>query len=411
MKNAKRIRFACYASNLTMSVVSSLSPILFLTFRSLYGISFSAMGFLVLINFCSQLLIDLVFSFFSHKFDMEKSVRSIPYLAGVGFLIYGLVPLFFPKFAFGGLLLGTVLFSAASGFSEVLVSPVVAALPSENPDRDMSALHSVYAWGVVFVTVFSTGFLLLFGKENWFFLPLLLLSFPVLCAALFFGVKLPEMKTAENASGAFVFLKEKRFSLFVLLIFFGGAAECTMGQWCSGYLEKAFSIPKIWGDLFGVALFSVMLGLGRTLYSKIGKNIERVLRFGFLGAAILYLVAALIQNPVFGLVACALTGFCVSMLWPGTLVAAEKDFAAGGVVMYAFLAAGGDLGAALGPQLVGLLSDFAISSRALSAWMEAFSLSPEAFGLKLGLFAAAAFPVSGLCLSVFLFRRRTKNKI
>jgi hypothetical protein len=392
-----------------MSVVASLSPVLFLTFRSLYGISFSALGFLVLINFCSQLLIDLLFSFFSHKFNIEKAVKSIPYLAGLGFLVYGLVPLFFPDFAFGGILLGTVLFSAASGFSEVLVSPIVAALPSEKPDRDMSALHSVYAWGVVFVTAFSTGFLFLFGKENWFFLPLLFLFLPVLCAALFFGVNLPEMKTAENTSGAFAFLKDRRFSFFVLLIFFGGASECTMGQWCSGYLEKAFSIPKIWGDLFGVALLSVMLGLGRTLYSKLGKNIERVLRSGFLGAAILYLLAACGQNPILGLVSCALTGFCVSMLWPGTLVAAEKDFASGGVVMYAFLAAGGDLGASVGPQMVGLLSDFAISFPAFSPLMQGLSLSPESFGLKLGLLAAAIFPTAGFLLSLFLFRKKEKN--
>ena len=231
----------------------------------------------------------------------------------------------------------------------------------------------------------------------------MLLFLPVLCAALFFGVNLPEMKTAENTSGAFAFLKDRRFSLFVLLIFFGGASECTMGQWCSGYLEKAFSIPKIWGDLFGVALFSVMLGLGRTLYSKLGKNIERVLRFGFLGAAILYLLAACGQNPILGLVSCALTGFCVSMLWPGTLVAAEKDFASGGVVMYAFLAAGGDLGASVGPQMVGLLSDFAISFPAFSPLMQGLSLSPESFGLKLGLLAAAIFPTAGFLLSLFLF--------
>ena len=63
----KRLKYACYTSNITMSAVGNLSPVLFLTFRSLYGISYSLLGLLVLINFCTQLGIDLVFSFFSHK--------------------------------------------------------------------------------------------------------------------------------------------------------------------------------------------------------------------------------------------------------------------------------------------------------------------------------------------------------
>lgn len=36
-----RLKCACYTTNITMSVVGNLSPILFLTFRSLYGISYS----------------------------------------------------------------------------------------------------------------------------------------------------------------------------------------------------------------------------------------------------------------------------------------------------------------------------------------------------------------------------------
>ena len=51
------------------------------------------------------------------------------------------------------------LISVAAGLCEVLLSPLVAALPSDNPERDMSKLHSVYAWGVVAVIILSTLFL------------------------------------------------------------------------------------------------------------------------------------------------------------------------------------------------------------------------------------------------------------
>ena len=59
-QNYNRLKLACYTSNLSMSIVGNLSPLLFLTFRSLYGISYSLLGLLVLINFFTQLIIDLI---------------------------------------------------------------------------------------------------------------------------------------------------------------------------------------------------------------------------------------------------------------------------------------------------------------------------------------------------------------
>ena len=37
--NYTRLKLSCYTTNLTMSVVASISPVLFLTFRADYGIS------------------------------------------------------------------------------------------------------------------------------------------------------------------------------------------------------------------------------------------------------------------------------------------------------------------------------------------------------------------------------------
>ena len=153
MNKIKRLKYACYTTNITMSAVCNLSPVLFLTFRSLYGISYSLLGFLVFINFLTQLGIDLIFSFFSHKFNIEKTVKSIPIISFVGFLVYAVSPFIFKDSVYIGLLIGTIIFSAASGFCEVLISPVIAAIPSDDPDREMSKLHSVYAWGVVFVII------------------------------------------------------------------------------------------------------------------------------------------------------------------------------------------------------------------------------------------------------------------
>lgn len=390
-----------------MSVVGNLSPLLFLTFRELYGISYSLLGLLVLINFCTQLGIDLIFSFFSHKFNIQKTVRLMPILTVIGLFIFALWPLFFPQTAYAGLVVGTVLFSVSSGLGEVLISPIIAAIPADDPDREMSKLHSIYAWGVVAVVLFSTLFLLLFGKASWHWLTLILALIPITSALLYAGSEIPPMETPEKTSGALHLLKNTGLWLCVFAIFLGGAAECTMAQWCSGYLEQALGIPKVWGDIFGVALFAVMLGTGRTLYAKIGKNITKVLLACAVGSTLCYLTAAVSPIPVIGLLACALTGLCTSMLWPGNLIVASDRFPKGGVFVFALMAAGGDFGASVGPQLVGVVTDVALENSTLVGLAESLSLSPEQFGMKLGMLIGMLFPL--IAIPVMLVIRRKER--
>ena len=402
--NYSLAKFACYTSNISMSIVSNLSPVLFLTFHSLYGISYSLLGLLVLINFVTQLTIDLIFSFFSHKFNIPLTVKSMPIFTLTGLLIYGFAPVLFPENIYLGLALGTVIFSISGGLSEVLISPVIAAIPSKDPDREMSKLHSIYAWGVVLVIVVSTLFLFFIGEEKWQYLAFIFALVPLIAALLFAFSEIPHMDTPEKASAAFHLLGNRGVWLCVLAIFLGGASECTMAQWASGYLEGALGISKVWGDIFGVALFSVMLGFGRTLYSKIGKNIERVLMLGAIGAFICYVTAAVFPIPLVGLIACAFTGFCVSMLWPGSLIVATDRFPSGGVFIFALMASGGDLGASIGPQLIGLITDVIAENGTFSAMFAGFA--PEQIGMKCGMLIASIFP---LC-AVFIYKKIAKSK-
>ena len=398
----RRLKYACYSANVTMSATSCLSPILFLTFRSLYGISFSQLGFLVLINFSTQLLVDLALSFFSHRMNLDKTVRRIPLFALIGFVIYALMPAFFSQSAYFWLCVGTVIFSFAAGLAEVLISPVIAALPCEDTDRELSKLHSVYAWGCVGVVIPGAGLLVLLGSANWYWIPLVFALLPALSTALFWSAKIPEMEKPARATGALKLLCDKKVLLSVACIFFGGASECTMAQWCSGYLEKAMEIPKFWGDLFGTALFSVALGMGRSLYAKYGKKIHTVLICCFGSTALCYLVAAVTPFPVLGLVACVLTGICASMLWPGNLVVAAERNPAAGVFIYAIMAAGGDLGVSVGPQLMGIVADVTVASSAASVFCEKYALTPESLGMKAGMLVATVFPFCGLILTLFL---------
>ena len=53
---------------------------------------------------------------------------------------------------------------------------------------------------------------------------------------------------------------------------------------------------------------------------------------------------------------CALCGFSVGIMWPGTLSISAKTLPAGGTAMFALYALAGDLGGSIGPSVVGAVS-------------------------------------------------------
>ena len=87
------------------------------------------------------------------------------------------------------------------------------------------------------------------------------------------------------------------------------------------------------------------------------------------------LLITLVPNPVVNLIGCAVCGFAISLMWPGTLSIAPKALPLGGTAMYALLALAGDVGCSSGPTLVGFVSSL--------------------FGdnLKVGILAAMIFPI------------------
>ena len=383
-----------------------------MTFRNLYGLSYSLLGLLILINFCTQLTVDLIFSFFSHKFNISYAVKLTPILTTIGLLVFTASPWILPnEFVYVGLALGTLIFSASGGLTEVLISPIIAKIPAKDPDREMSKLHSIYAWGAVAIVVIATLYIYLFGAENWQWIALVFTLIPITACVLYAGVEIPDIESSGKTEGALKMLKNGGVWLCVIGIFLGGSAECTMSQWSSGYVEGALQIPKIWGDIFGVALFSLALGLGRTLYSKIGKNIEKVLVFGAMGATVCYLIATFSSVAIAGLIACALTGFCVSMLWPGMLIVASEKFPSSGVFIYALMASGGDLGASVGPQLVGIVADTVIASDIAISFAEKWALTPEQLGMKAGMLVGTLFPLAAIFVFLVLWKgKRKANK-
>ena len=412
MKHYNRTRFACFSAYFTMSSVFCVPPLLFVTFRELYGISYTLLGTLVLTNFCTQLLVDLIFTAFSKRFNYKIIVRVMPLVTSLGLGLYALLPTLFPQKAYLGLLLGTIVFSVASGLSEVLLSPTIAALPSENPQRDMSTLHSLYAFGVVTMVVVSTMFLKLFSFGNWDYLIYFLAALPVFSSLLFLFSPMPDFVSADETATVSGTKKRTMGLVFcVLCIFFGSCAENVMSNWISSYMENALGVEKALGDILGVAMFAVLLGLARISYARFGKKIFRVLLCGMIGASVCYLVVAFSSNTYLAFAACILTGLCTSMLWPGSLIMMEENLPGMGVAAYALMAAGGDLGASAAPQLMGVVIDAVSASGFARELSVSLGITAEQVGLKVGMLVSALFPIVGVVVLLLAMRFFKKNRL
>lgn len=410
-KNFKRTKFACYLAYFTMSSIFSLPPLLFASLQDMYGISYTLLGTLVLTNFCTQLTVDLIFTAFSKHFNIKKVIRVMPLITSAGLLIYTLIPNLFPQYAYAGLIIGTVLFSVSAGLSEVLLSPVIAAIPSDNPQRDMSLLHSLYAFGVFTVVVVSTLFLRIFGAENWMWLTIFWAALPITAAVMFMLSPMPDMDSSssdEDAKGTG--RRTLAMAICVASIFFGSCAENAMSNWVSTYMENALQVDKTLGDILGMAMFAILLGIARISYAKFGKNIIRVLLVGMMGAALCYFVAGLSTNVFFAFFACILTGLFTAMLWPGTLIMMEENLPGLGVAAYALMAAGGDLGASVAPQLLGIVVDKVAVSNFAAELGASLNLAPEQIGLKAGMLVTAIFPILGTGVIIFAIRYFKKCK-
>lgn len=413
MKNYKRTKLACYSAYVTMASAFALPPLLFVTFHDMYGVSYTLLGTLVLINFCTQLTVDLILSFFSKYFNEKFLVRVMPIITSLGLTFYAFSPMIFPNSVFTGFAIATVIFSISAGLSEVLVSPVVAALPSDNPGRDMSFLHSLYGVGVTVVILISTIFFKVFGSENWSYLTLLFAALPISTAILFMTSPMPDMTPSEESKSG---EKSKKYivglALCVACIFFGSCAENTMSNWVSSFMENAIGIDKALGDILGTAMFAILLALTRMGYAKFGKSITPILFIGMIGAVACYLLAGLSTNAVVALIACALTGMFTSMLWPGALIFMEKKLPGAGVAAYALMASGGDLGASIAPQLMGIVVDKVTASTFASNLATQTGLTAEQIGMKSGMLLTTVFPLIGivaLVVTVRYFKKSTNN--
>lgn len=389
--NYKKTLLACYLGCITQAIAANFAPLLFLTFKSTYGISLEKIALIPFVFYLTQLLIDFAATKFADKIGYRTCVTASQVLSAFGLALMVILPDIFPV-PFMGILISVVFYALGSGLIEVLVSPIVEACPFENKDGMMSLLHSFYCWGAVGVISGSTLFFAVFGIENWKILTLIWALVPLVNTFNF--ITCPIERLLENGESLSIrkLLSLPLFWLMILLMICSGASEATMAQWASAFTESALGVSKTIGDLAGPCLFAVFMGISRMLYGKMSEKLDLTKTMLLCGmmCAVCYLLASLSPLPFLGLAGCALCGMAVGILWPGTISLSSQKCPKGGTAMFAFLALAGDLGATVSPAMVGSISEMAGGN------------------LKIGLLIATIFPILSV-VGLFVLNR-TINK-
>ena len=378
MKNQyNKTVFACFVGYIVQAIINNFVPLLFLTFQRSYGIPLSQITLLVTLNFAMQLAVDLASVAFVDRIGYRASMILAHVFAAAGLLLLTVLPELLPN-PFIGILCAVMVYAVGGGLLEVLVSPVVEACPSDNKEKAMSMLHSFYCWGHVGVVALSTAFFAIFGISHWKVMAVLWAVVPLMNIIAFAKVPMASLiQEGEKGYSLRELFRVKMFWVLLIMMICAGASEQAVSQWASTFAEKGLGISKAAGDLAGPMSFAVLMGLSRVFYGKYGDKIE-LDRFMIASSVLCiasYLLISLSPTPVVSLIACAVCGLSVGIMWPGTFSKSAAMLPRGGTAMFALLALGGDVGCSGGPTLVGFVS------------------SNLGDNLKMGILAGIVFPL------------------
>lgn len=350
---------ACYLGFITQAIAINFLPLLYLTFFNEYGISLSRLAVLSLCLFMTQLAVDLICAKYVDKFGYRRCVVLSEITSGLGLAGLSFLPDIMPT-PFAGIVICVIVYAIGSGLIEVLGSPIVEACPFENKGAMMSLLHSFYCWGSVGVILGSTLFFYVFGLQHWRILAIIWSLVPFYNTYNFATCPIEPLVQDGEGMSLSALLKNKMFWLFIVLMVCAGASELSMSQWASAFAESALKVSKTVGDLAGPCAFAVFMGISRTIYGKFGEKMDLTAFMLVSGVLCLacYLTAALSRVPAVGLIGCALCGFSVGIMWPGSISIAASRLPKGGTAMFALLALAGDTGGSIGPAIIGNVAQY-----------------------------------------------------
>lgn len=391
-----KTKMACYLGYITQAISVNLLPLLFVTFQKEFSVTLTELGLLASVIFVVQIIVDLLAARFGRHLSYRVGCVAAHVCATAGLVLMSFLPSLLSK-PYVGVLISALLLSIGGGLIEVLISPVVDAIPGDGKTGEMSLLHSFYCWGVVAIALFSTVFFAVFGAGKWRWLVLLWASVPAMTTALFTLVPLPPKpeESVPHKGASAPWMRRGLFWLFMALMLCSGAAELCLAQWASLFAERGLRVTKTVGDLLGPCAFALFQGAARVVYARLSVRYDarRMLVLCAIGCVIGYAIIVASPWPLVSLLGFCLCGWCVGPMWPGVLSLSSARYPIGGTSMFALLALCGDIGCSLAPAMVGAVSEGLHTSLSV------------ADALRTGFGVCMVFPIL-LVVGLLLLRRR-----
>ena len=351
MKSSRAI-WLCNGGMLCIAFVGSLIPVYLTTFGETFGgLSKHELGQIPATMFIGAFVGILLSGPLADRLGAKRFA-----VGGMGLCVAGLLCISQAP-TYSVLLIASGILGLGAGVLDMILSPIVSALSTENRVAAMNRLHAFYCLGVVGIVLVTS--LCIHFNIPWRWVIALLALMPLTLGIGFLTTPLPPLVHPDHERyGLRRLLRRPRFYAAMAMILCVGAIEEGMGQWLPAYIESVLGYSKTTGGM-ALAGFALLMGVGRLTSPMV------IQRFGVyatmlcsaMGCTLFYIIASQASTPMIAFSACILVGLMASILWPTTLGMTADRIPQGGATMFSFMAGVGNVGCIIAPWGEGIIAD------------------------------------------------------
>ena len=145
LKKYTSTRIACYNGYIVQAAINNLLPLFYAIIQRDFQITVERLGALTAVNFITQFVVDLLAVRYADRIGWRRCICASHVLAVAGFVMLAFLPGIIDPYT--AVVLSVIVYASGSAVIEVMVSPIIDALPSSDKGGQMALLHSFYCWG------------------------------------------------------------------------------------------------------------------------------------------------------------------------------------------------------------------------------------------------------------------------
>ena len=176
----------------------------------------------------SDVIADMLTPVIVKKIGYKKTALVCHACAAFGLCMLGFLPSVMSD-SYAAVAISVMVYAFGSGIIEVVVSPMIELLPSDNKAASMAFLHSAFCWGQAFTVVVTTILVAVFKSANWQFIPIIWSIIPFLNFFVFLNSPVIEPDAEEKKVTTKEMIFSRDFFCFVIFMICAGGCYVAMG--------------------------------------------------------------------------------------------------------------------------------------------------------------------------------------